>query len=41
MDIKDKETLQWIDNEFDPFSIADITYPKGKSDTEITVDNPN
>ena len=30
MDVKDKETLQWIKNEFDPFSTADITYPKGK-----------
>ena len=38
---KDKATLQWIQNDFEPFTQMDIIYPKQKSDSEITVDKWN
>ena len=41
MNVTDKNTMKRIQNEFDPFSAADITYPKGKSDNDITIDKWN
>ena len=38
MDVTDKTTMKWIQNEFDPFRAADITLPKEKRDNDITID---